>query len=112
MIRNLPKVEQHVHIVGSTRPETLLWLTEDGGLDKPFKTRREARKLFQYKSFPQFIDVYCAVVDCITKESQLERITYEMLESDARCNVKYVEASFSAPDHVIRVSIMGSCLTL
>lgn len=110
MIRNLPKVEQHVHIVGSTRPETLLWLTEDGGLDKPFKTRREARKLFQYKSFPQFIDVYCAVVDCITKESQLERITYEMLESDARCNVKYVEASFSAPDHVIRGLDYGKLL--
>jgi adenosine deaminase len=25
VIRALPKVEQHVHIVGSTRPETLLW---------------------------------------------------------------------------------------
>ncbi len=26
LIRALPKAEQHVHIVGSTRPETLLWL--------------------------------------------------------------------------------------
>jgi adenosine deaminase len=42
------------------------------------------------------------VVDCIIKEDQFERITYEMLESDAKCNVRYVEASFSAPDHVLR----------
>jgi adenosine deaminase len=101
LIKKLPKVEQHVHIVGSTRPETLLWLAEEGGLDEPFKTPREARRFFQYKGFPQFIEAYGTIVESITKESQFERITYEMLESDARCNVQYVEASFSAPDHVL-----------
>jgi adenosine deaminase len=110
LIKKLPKVEQHVHIVGSTRPETLLWLAEDGGLDKPFKTPRDAQRFFKYRSFPQFIDVYCTVVDCITKESQFERITYEMLESDAQCNVQYVEASFSAPDHVLRGLDYGKML--
>jgi adenosine deaminase len=109
-IRKLPKVEQHVHIVGSTRPETLLWLVEESGLDKPFKTPRDAQRFFQYKSFPQFIDVYCTVVDCIAKESQFDRITYEMLELDARCNVQYVEASFSAPDHVLRGLDYGKML--
>jgi adenosine deaminase len=110
MIKKLPKIEQHIHIVGSTKPETLLWLVEEGGLDKPFKTPRDAQRFFQYKSFPQFIDVYCTVVDCITKESQFERITYEMLESDAQCNVQYVEASFSAPDHVLRGLDYGKML--
>jgi adenosine deaminase len=110
LIKKLPKVEQHVHIVGSTRPETLLWLAEDGGLDKPFKTPRDAQRFFQFKSFPHFIDVYCTVVDCITKEGQFERITYEMLESDAQCNVQYVEASFSAPDHVLRGLDYGKTL--
>jgi len=102
LIRALPKVEQHVHIVGSIRPETLLWLVEEGGLDKPFKTVENVRRFFQYRDFPHFIFIYCTVVDCITNEAQFERITYEMLEDDARCNVKYVEASFSAPDHVLR----------
>jgi len=110
LIKKLPKVEQHIHIVGSTRPETLLWLAEEGGLDKPFKTPKDAQRFFQYKSFPQFVDVYCTVVDCITKESQFERITYEMLESDAQCNVQYVEASFSAPDHVLRGLDYGKML--
>ena len=100
LIRALPKAEQHVHIVGSTKPETLLWLIEEGGLEKSFKTVDDIRRFFQYRNFPHFISVYSTVVDCITKEDQFERITYEMLESDARCNVRYVEASFSAPDHV------------
>ncbi len=110
LIKKLPKIEQHVHIVGSTRPETLLWLAEEGGLDKPFKNLRDVQCFSRYKSFPQFIEVYCTVVDCITEESQFERITYEMLESDAKCNVQYAEASFSAPDHMLRGLDYGKML--
>jgi adenosine deaminase len=102
LIRALPKVEQHVHIVGSTKPETLLWLAEECKLEKPFKTLNDVRKFFQYGSFPHFIIIYSTVVDCITRENQFERITYEMLENDARRNVRYVEASFSAYDHICR----------
>lgn len=100
MIRMLPKVEQHVHIVGSTRVETLLWLVEEGDIDLPYKTEEDIRRFFEYRDFSHFISVYNTLVDCITDENQFERITYEMLEDDARCNVRYVEASFSAPDHV------------
>ncbi len=100
LIRALPKVEQHVHIVGSTRPETLLWLLKEGGLKKPFETVKDVRRFFQYRDFPHFITIYKTVFRCITREDQFERITYEMLEDEARCNVRYVEASLSAPDHV------------
>ena len=102
LIKALPKAEPHVHIVGSTRPETLLWLAEESGLEKPFKTLKDARSFFEYRDFPHFITTYCKVVDYITRENQFERITYEMLENDARCNVRYVEASFSAYDHIYR----------
>ncbi len=110
LIRKLPKAEQHIHIVGSTRPETLLWLAEDGGLDKPFKTSKDVQNFFRFTSFPQFINVYCTVVDCITKENQFERITYEMLKSETHCNVQYVEASFSPLDHVLRGLDYGKML--
>ncbi len=102
IIRALPKIEQHVHIVGSTRPETLLWLVKEGDLDVPFQTVDDVRRFLRYRDFPHFISVYCTVVQWITDEKQFERLTYEMLESDALCNVRYVEASFSAPDHVRR----------
>jgi adenosine deaminase len=102
LISALPKAEQHVHIVGSTRPETLLWLAEKGGVVQPFKSVEEARRFFQYRNFSHFIAIYSTVVDCITDEGQFDRITYEMLENGARCNVRYVEASFSAPDHVLK----------
>ena len=101
VIKALPKAEQHVHIVGSTRPETLLWLVHDAGIEAPYKTFEEVKRFFQFSDFDHFIRVYSTVVDCITKESQFERMTYEMLEDKSKCNVWDVEASFSAPDHVL-----------
>jgi len=100
LIRALPKAEQHIHIVGATRPETLLWLMEESGRDAPFENLEEVERFFQYSDFDHFISVYSTVSKFIVDEGQFERITYEMLEDDARCNVRYVEASFSAPDHV------------
>ena len=99
LIRALPKAEQHIHIVGATRPETLLWLMEESG-DSRFESLEEVKRFFQYSDFDHFISVYSTVSKFIVDEGQFERITYEMLEDDARCNVRYVEASFSAPDHV------------
>lgn len=109
LIKALPKAEQHVHIVGSTKPETLLWLMEKSD-KKLFKTVDDVRSFFQYRDFPHFISIYCTIMACITDENQFERITYEMLESDTKCNVRYVEASFSASDHVLQGLDYGKML--
>ena len=110
IIKRLPKLEQHIHIVGSTKPETLLAIIEDNGVKMPFKNIDEAKSFFQYSDLPHFISVYSTVNDCITDEKYYERITYEMLESDAACNVKHVEAIFSANDHVRRGLDYGEIL--
>jgi adenosine deaminase len=109
-IRCLPKLEQHIHIIGSTKPETLLAIIEDGGVEMPFKTLEEIKTFFQYSDFNHFISVYSTVNDCITDPKHYERITYEMLESEAECNVKHVEAIFSANDHVRRGLDYGEML--
>jgi adenosine deaminase len=109
-IRALPKAEQHIHLVGSTQPETLLWLAERGGLEVPFETVEEVRGFFSFTDFDHFIRVYSTVVDCITEEAQFERIAYEMLEVGHLCNVRDLEASFSAPDHVLKGLDYGGML--
>ncbi|HUS79444.1 MAG TPA: adenosine deaminase [Patescibacteria group bacterium] len=102
LIRALPKAEQHIHIVGSTRPETLMWLAEESGQSADFETLEDVERFYQYTDFDHFISVYSTVNKYINDEGQFERITYEMLEDEARCNIRHVEASFSAPDHVRR----------
>ena len=102
IIRALPKLEQHVHIVGSTKPETLLWILEDTGVESELETIEDVQSFFHYSDFNHFISVYSAVNDSITDEKYYEKITYEMLQSDAECSVRHVEAIFSAYDHVRR----------
>jgi len=101
LIERLPKVEQHIHIVGSIRPETLLWLAYDSNVTTPdLENPENVKALFQYRDFGHFIECYTIVMRCIRKERQFERIVYEMLEDEAKQNIRYVEASFSAPDHI------------
>ena len=110
IIKKLPKLEQHIHIVGSTKPETLLGIIEDNGVEMPFKNLDDVKQFFQYGDFSHFIAVYSTVNDCITDPKYYERITYEMLESEAACNVKHVEAIFSPNDHVRRDLDYGEML--
>ncbi len=99
-IRALPKVELHIHILGSIRPQTLLSIIEEDGIQAPYKSVEEIVKRFEYSDFANFIRGYMEIVEYVKDEKHFERITYEMLENCAKSNVQYVEASFSPSDHI------------
>jgi adenosine deaminase len=110
LIRFLPKLEQHVHIIGSTRPETLLSIIEENDDDTPLKTIEDVQRFYQYRDFSHFISVYSTVNDYITHPKYYERITYELLEHDDSCNVRHAEIIFSPYDHVRRGLDYGEML--
>jgi adenosine deaminase len=110
IIRALPKIEQHVHIIGSTRPETLLWLIENSDKDIPYRTLEDLEDFYTFSDFEHFLNVYSTVNDFISHESHYERLTYEMLQNQHQCNVKHVECIFSAYDHISRGLDYGDML--
>ena len=65
-IKQLPKIEQHVHIVGSVRPETLLWLNEQGEIKLPYKTLDDLKDFYAYKGFEPFL-VSAAVTGVVSQ---------------------------------------------
>jgi len=99
-IRALPKVELHIHILGSIRPDTLLAIIEEDEIQAPYKSVDEIVKRFEYSDFANFIRGYMEIVEYVKDEKHFERITYEMLENCTKSNVQYVEASFSPSDHI------------
>lgn len=101
-IKSLPKVEQHVHIVGSVRPETLLWLIGQSDLNLPYETLDDLNDFYAYRDFDHFLNIYSTVNDLITHEKYYETITYEMLQNQHSCGVRHVECIFSAYDHMDR----------
>ncbi|MFW9799711.1 MAG: adenosine deaminase [Candidatus Thorarchaeota archaeon] len=101
-IRELPKAELHIHLLGAIRPSTLLSLIQEGEPESSYRTVEDITRLFQFRTFRHFILAYTKAVDCVTQEKQFEQITLEVLEDCANSNTRYVEASFSAIDHIQR----------
>ncbi len=98
-IKALPKVEHHVHLLGAIRPSTLMRAITETGIDSPYESINDVERAFEFKNFAHFISVYKQTIDLITEEKYFEPMAYELLEKSKECNVKYVEMSFSAPDH-------------
>lgn len=102
IINQLPKVEQHIHLEGSIRPETLMWLADNSGLDNQWNSVEEIREFFEFKDFPHFLNVFGTCMEYVTKESMYERIAYETLEDQASQNVLHSEIILSATSRVKR----------
>jgi adenosine deaminase len=99
-IKALPKVELHIHTLGSIQPSTLLTVIREDGLDTPYRTVEDIVRRFQYTDFVHFIEVYMEIVGYISDEKHFEHITFDMLKKCSECNTRYVEASFSPRDHL------------
>jgi adenosine deaminase len=100
IINSLPKAEHHIHLVGSIRPETLLWVADESGLGSQWDSVEEVRAFFKFNDFPHFLKVFGTCMAYITKESMFERIAYETLEDQASQNVLHSEIIFSAPQRM------------
>ena len=99
-IKALPKVELHVHTLGSLQPSTLLSIIQEEEIDAPYKTVEDIAQRFQYTDFAHFIEVYMEIIGYISDEKHFEHITFDMLKKCSECNTRYVEASFSPRDHL------------
>jgi adenosine deaminase len=60
-IHLMPKVELHVHLEGSIRPETLLKLAERNNVMLPANSLEEIREWYQFSDFDHFIEVYSVI---------------------------------------------------
>ena len=103
-IRRMPKVELHVHLEGSIRPETLLTLAERNNVALPADTIEGLRAWYQFSDFAHFIEVYLATCDCVRTPADFELIAAEFLRYRSEQNVKYSEVIFTPYTHREHVS--------
>ena len=76
-IAGLPKVELHVHQVGSASPRVVAELAERHPGVVPSDPDALAR-FFEFRDFAHFIEVYLAVVDLIRTPDDIRLLTYEV----------------------------------
>jgi aminodeoxyfutalosine deaminase len=95
-IAGMPKVELHVHHVGSASPRTVAALAarHEGSTSVPADPDM-LRDYFVFTDFAHFIDVYLSVVDLIRTPEDVELLTYEVATDLAAQNVRYVELTLT-----------------
>jgi adenosine deaminase/aminodeoxyfutalosine deaminase len=92
-LRGLPKVELHLHLEGTIKPETLLELSKRH--DAEPLTAEAAKKLYVYENFQGFMDSFKAVSSRLVGPDDYELITYNMVRDLAGQGVVHAEVYIS-----------------
>ena len=90
----LPKVELHVHLVGSAPVETVLALARRHP-DRRVPTSAAAlREFYQFRDFPHFIEVYTAVTGLLAGPEDIADLIRGVARRLAAQRVRYAEFQF------------------
>lgn len=106
----VPKVELHLHLVGSASPATVAALAErqpDAGVPADVEALAE---LFRFRDFPHFIEVYSAVTSLITTAEDISIVIDGAAADLARQNVPYAEMTVTPYMHTVRGTPYGAVL--
>ncbi len=104
-IRQMPKVELHVHLEGSIEPQTLLKLAERHNVTLPARNLDELHEWYKFTDFNHFIEVYLAISSCIRTADDLELIAAEFLKDRADQNILYSEVIYTPFTHLPHIPL-------
>ena len=90
-----PKIELHVHLEGTVRPETLLEIARRNDVALPAETPGELERLFRFTDLTHFIDVWFLVTAALQTADDFRRITADYAEEAARHGAVYIEGIFA-----------------
>jgi aminodeoxyfutalosine deaminase len=100
-IAGLPKVELHVHLVGSASVDTVLELARehpDGGVPTE---RADLERFYQFRDFAHFIAVYIAVNGLLRTADDVEALTIAVAGDLAAQQVRYAELTVTPDAHLL-----------
>lgn len=98
LLRQLPKAELHCHLDGSLRPETLLDLANEYGVEMPRNTVDELRQFMivhDARHLEDYLERFAVTLSVMQRAEALERIAFELAEDAHRDGAWYIEVRFA-----------------
>ncbi|SJZ42383.1 adenosine deaminase [Selenihalanaerobacter shriftii] len=99
LIRELPKVELHLHLDGSLRVETAIEIAQEFGIELPTVNKEELEDYLQVSddcdSLAEYLKKFEFALKIMQSKEALIRIAYELVEDAAQENIKYLEVRFA-----------------
>ncbi|WP_028649221.1 adenosine deaminase [Nocardiopsis sp. CNT312] len=102
LIRDLPKVELHVHLEGSMPAETLFTLARKHGLTGVPADPEKLERWYAFTDFPHFVEVYLESVGALREEEDFALLASVVARNLAGQNVRYAELHVSLYAHLMR----------
>jgi adenosine deaminase len=103
LLQKLPKVDLHIHFDGSLRPQSLLEIAREQGIELP---AQDAEGLLPYmqaeedcQSLVDYLSKFELVLECLQTAGAIERAAYEVVERAAEQRCLYVEVRIGPQLH-------------
>lgn len=103
VIRLLPKVDLHMHLDGSVKPETIMEFAGEQGIELPARDKTGLIPHMQVDgscgSLKDYLSKFDFVVPFLQSGPALERVAYETVEQASEHNCAYIEVRFAPQLH-------------
>jgi aminodeoxyfutalosine deaminase len=90
-----PKIELHVHLEGTVRPQRLFEIARRNDVALPADTAEELLRLFNFTDLAHFIDIWFLVTAALQTADDFRQITVDYAEEAARHGAVYIEGIFA-----------------
>jgi aminodeoxyfutalosine deaminase len=97
-----PKIELHVHLEGTVRPQTLLEIARRNDYPLPADTVEGLTELYEYRDFEHFIEVWILTTHAMRTADDFRQVVVDYAAEAASHGAVYVEAIFSPAERISR----------
>ena len=111
-IKNLPKVELHLHIEGTLEPELMFELAKRNNVSIPFENPEQVRDAYQFHNLQSFLDIYYQGANVLIHEQDFYDLTWAYLLKCRQDNVVHTEIFFDPQTHTERGITFDTIITL
>lgn len=101
-IKNMPKIELHLHIEGSLEPEQMFEFAKRNNIDIPFASVEDVREAYNFTDLQSFLDIYYQGMNVLQTEQDFYDLTMAYLKKVASENVVHTEIFFDPQGHTER----------
>lgn len=101
-LRNLPKVELHLHIEGSLEPELMFALAQRNGIELPYDSVQEAKDAYHFKDLQGFLTLYFQGMSVLRHEEDFYDLAIDYFKRARNEGVMHIDMHFDPQAHLQR----------
>ncbi|EHA17445.1 MULTISPECIES: adenosine deaminase [Halomonadaceae] len=101
-LRNLPKVELHLHIEGSLEPELMFALAKRNDIDLPYASVQEAKDAYHFSDLQGFLNLYFQGMNVLRNEEDFYDLAMDYFKRARGEGVVHIDMHFDPQAHLQR----------